>query len=42
MFNLGKDNFYDNMKDIKNSMNKMLESDIENEETEYTKKEGKE
>lgn len=42
MFNLVKDDFDDNMEDIMNSINKILESDIENEKTEDTKKEGKE
>ena len=42
MFNLVKDDFDDNMDDIMNSINKMLANDTENEETEDTKKEGKE
>ena len=42
MFNLVKDDFDENMDDIMNSINKMLENDIESEESEDTKKEGKE
>ena len=42
MFNLIKDDFDDNMDDIMNSINKMLENDTENKETEDVKKEGKE
>lgn len=42
MFNLVKDDFDDNMDDIMNSINQMLENDIESEELEDTKKEGKE
>ena len=42
MFNLVKDDFDDNMEDIMNSINKMLENDTENKETEDVKKEGKE
>ena len=42
MFNLVKDDFDDNMDDIMNSINKMLEDDTENKETEDAKKEGKE
>ena len=41
MFNLVKDDFDDNMDDIMNSINQMLENDIESEELEDTKKEGK-
>lgn len=42
MFNLVKDDFDEKMDDIMNSINKMLENDVENEKTEDTKKEGKE
>ncbi len=42
MFNLIKDDFDENMDDIMNSINKMLENDVENEKTEDTKKKGKE
>ena len=42
MFNLIKDDFDENMDDIMNSINKMLETDVENEKTEDTKKKGKE
>ena len=42
MFNLVKDDFDENMDDIMNSINKMLENDVENGETEEVKKEGKE
>ena len=41
MFNLVKDDFDENMDDIMNSINKMLENDVENEKTEDTKKEGR-
>ena len=34
MFNLIKDDFDENMDDIMNSINKMLENDVENEKTE--------
>ncbi len=42
MFNLVKDDFDENMDDIMNSINKMLENDVENEKTEDVKKKGKE
>lgn len=42
MFNLVKDDFDENMDDIMNSINKMLENDVENKKTEDTEKEGKE
>ena len=42
MFNLVKDDFDDNMEYIMNSINKMLENNTKNEETEEAKKEGKE
>ena len=38
MFNLVKDDFDDNMDDIKNSINKMLEDDTENEKIEDKEK----